>query len=191
MAKSRPGEIYTSLAFALLSFPVATSVYVLEYSVYGLKFALVNGILAGLFNAIIAFFFVWFIETDIRVGTLFPRVNRRIHSTRERKRSESSSGLATFFTPLLGERAGFALLSGLLLGVLVELLVGPIYALINGLFFAAFLIVLGKFERKIQPVEKFVWSWKSVRDHATSSLQLGVGIGVLGGSSMLLRISSS
>jgi eukaryotic-like serine/threonine-protein kinase len=181
LEKSRPVEISTSVAFGLLSFPVALTVYGLEYTIYGLRFAIVNGILAALLATIIAFFFVWSIETGFRVGNLFPGVKRKrpVHTAAEK--SEKRTKLAAFFSPLFWERASFALFSGLILGLLIEFLVGPLYALINGLFLAAFLIVLGKFERKIQPAEKLVWTGNSLRKHAVGSLLIGVGIGVFGG----------
>jgi eukaryotic-like serine/threonine-protein kinase len=177
LANIRLGELSTSIASGLLSFPVAASVYGLEYSIYGLQFAVVNGIWAGLLTALIGFFFVWFIEADIRVGTLFPRKSRKNPIIRERK----SSRLSTFLIELLGERAGLALLGGLLEGFMVQLLVGSFYSLVNGLFLAAFLVMLGKFKREIQPAEKLVWSWQSVWNNAVGSLLIGVGFGVLGG----------
>jgi hypothetical protein len=147
---------------------------------------MVNGLLAGLMGAIVAFFFVWIIETDFRVGNLFSGGQRKKPARKvTEEQSKKRTKLAAFFTPLFWERAGFALLSGLLLGVLVRFLLGPKfgdeYALINGLFIAAFEIVLGRFERTIHPAEKLVWSWKSVRDHAMTSLLIGLGIGILGG----------
>jgi hypothetical protein len=175
LAKTRPGEISTSLAFGLLSFPVAAIVYGLEFESF------LKGTVVGLLNAIIAFFFVWFIETDIRVGTLFPWRNKSSPLPAESKRSWSRSRLVVFLTQLLGERAGFAFLSGFLDAFLVVFLIGLFYALINGLFLTAFLIVLGKFERRIQPAENLAWSWKSVWKHAVRSLLIGVGIGILGG----------
>lgn len=181
LANSRPGEMYTSLAFGLLSFPIAAGLYGLEYSVYGLKFAFVNGILAGLLTAIIAFFFVWLIETDFRVENLFPSVKGKKPVRKAEEKSEKQTKLGTLLTPLFWERAGFALFSGLLLGLLVEFLVGPLYGLINGLFLAAFLIVLGQFKRTIQPAEKLIWTWGSLWKNAVGSLLIGVGIGVFGG----------
>jgi eukaryotic-like serine/threonine-protein kinase len=171
LANSRSCEIYTSLAFGLLSFPVAASTYGLEFGNF------LNGACVGLLTAMIAFFFVWSIETDIRVGTLFPSKSRRNPITRARK----SSRLATFLTSLLGERAGFAFLSGLLNALLIEFLLGPFYAPTDGLYLAAFLVMVGKFTKEIQPAERLVWSWKSVQDHAVSSLLLGLGIGLLVG----------
>ncbi|HTK06050.1 MAG TPA: NACHT domain-containing protein [Ktedonobacteraceae bacterium] len=176
--KSRPAEIYTSLAFALLSFPFAAIVYGLEYSIYGVKFALVNGTLAGLTTGLIAFFFVWFIETDIHMGKLSPEVSGRGEPIEERK---NRSKLATFLAQFPAERVGFALLSGLLQGIVVEFLVGPFYSLINGVFIAAFLVVLGRFKKEIRPAETLIWSWKSVRKHAWESFLQGFAIGVLGG----------
>jgi len=181
LEKSRPVEISTSLTFALLTFPVAFIVLGLEYTVYGLNFALANGALAGLFATIIAFFFVWLIETNFRVRTLFPGANDSSHVRREEEQGKSHTKLGILLSPLFWERAGFALLSGLFEGLLVEFLVGPLYALINGLFITAFVIVLGKFERKIQPAEKLVWTWKSLRKNAVPSLLIGLGMGVLGG----------
>jgi hypothetical protein len=181
LEKSRPVEISTSVAFGLLSFPVALTVYGLEYTVYGLRFAIVNGILAALLATIIAFFFVWSIETGFRVENLFPGMKgkKSVHTAEEK--SAKRTKLGTFFSPLFWERASFALFSGLLLGLLIEFLVGPLYALINGLFLSAFLIVLGKCERKIHPAEKLVWTWNSLRKHAVGSLLIGVGMGVFGG----------
>ncbi len=181
LANSWLGEIYTSLAFGLISFPVAVVLYGLEYSGSGLKFALVNGILAGLLTAIIAFFFVLLIETGFRVGNLFSSVQRKKPVGKAEKKREKQTKLGAFLTPLFWERAGFALFSGLILGLLVEFLVGPQYGMINGLFLAAFLIVLGKFERTIHPAEKLIWTWESLRKNAVGSLLIGVGIGVLGG----------
>jgi eukaryotic-like serine/threonine-protein kinase len=181
LEKSRPTEISTSFALGLLSFPVALTVYGLEYTINGFEFAVVNGILVALLTAIIAFFFVWLIETDFRMGNLFPGVKGKRLVRKAEQKSEKRTKLAAFLSPLFWERVGFALLSGLLLGLLIEFLVGPLYALVNGLFLAAFLIVLGKFERKIQPAEKLVWTWKSLRKNAVGSLLVGVGIGVLGG----------
>src|SRR5205823_13463816 len=95
--------------------------------------------------------------------------------------SKNRSKLATFLSQFLVERVGFALLSGLLQGIVVEFLVGPFYSLINGVFIAAFLVVLGRFEREIRPAETLVWSWKSVWKHALESFLQGFAIGVLGG----------
>ena len=178
LKKSRPAEIYTSLAFALLSFPFAAVIYGLEYSIYGLNFALVNGTLVGLTTAIIAFFFVWFIEANIRMDKLFPELSKWIEAIEKNK---NRSKLAAFLSQFHVERVAFALISGLLLGIVVEYLVGPFYSLINGVFIAAFLVVLGTFERKIEPAGTLVWSWKSVGEHALESLLQGFTIGVLGG----------
>lgn len=181
LAKSRPCELYTSLAFGFLSFPIAASVYALEYSVYGVQFGLVRGILAGLMTAIVAFFFVLFIETNLRVSKLFSKGDDQTATVRPKKQGKMRAKLAAIFTPIFVERIAFALLSGLLEGILVEFLVGPLYASINGLFLAAFLIVLGKFERKIQPAETLVWTWKSLRKHAVVSWSIGLAIGAFGG----------
>ncbi len=180
LEKSRPVEISTSLAFALLTFPVAFIVLGLEYTFRGVGFAVVNGALVGFMGAIIAFCFVWLIETGFRVQNLLPGAKKRPVSDEEEK-SKRRVKWALLRTSLFWERFGFAVLSGLLVGVLVEFLVGPIYALINGLFIIAFVIVLGQFQRTIQPAEKLVWAWKSLRHNAVPSLLIGLGVGVLGG----------
>src|SRR5258708_21702598 len=95
LTKIRLGEIYTSLAFGLLSLPIAASVYGLEFGSF------LNGAFVGLLNAVIAFFFVWLIETDVRVGALFPRKSRRNPIPTESKRSRKRSRPATLFTQLL------------------------------------------------------------------------------------------
>ena len=181
LANIRPGEIYTSLAFGILTFPIAVGLFGLEYSGYGLKFALVNGILAGLLGAIIAFVFVLLIETDFRVEHLLPTVKAKKPVLQAKEKSEKQTKLGAFLTPLFWERVGFALLSGLLMGLMVEFLVGPLYGMINGLFIAAFLIVLGKFEKTIHPAEKLFWTWESLRKNAVGSLLIGIGIGAFGG----------
>lgn len=179
---ARPVEVSTSLAFAFLTFPIAAIVLGLEYTVNGPGFAVVNGVLTGLLGAMVAFFYVWLIETDFRLERLFPG---RKQSEQVARRTPENRGIrgkfTAFFTPLFWERACYALLSGLLLGVLVQVLVGPLYAMINGMFIAAFLVVLGKFERTIRPAEQLVWSWRSLVRHAVVSMCIGVGIGVLGG----------
>jgi hypothetical protein len=180
LEKSQPVEISTSLAFGLLTFLAAFIAFGLEYTVNGLEFAIVNGMLVGLLATIIAFSFVWLIETNFRVGTLFPKTNGKRSVRFGEEKSERTKGGA-FLTPLFWERAGFALFSGLLLGFLVEFLVGPLYGSINGLCITAFLIVLGNFERKIQPAEKLAWTWKSLRKNAVPSLLIGLGLGALGG----------
>jgi len=97
LEKSRPAEISTSLAFGLLTFPVAFTVFGLEYTINGLRFAIANGVLAGLMGAIIAFFFVWLIETGFRVSNLFPAAKGRRSAPKVEEKSEKWTKLAAFF----------------------------------------------------------------------------------------------
>ena len=178
LVKSRPAEIYTSLALALLTFLVAFIVLGLEYTFGGIGFALINGTLVGLLGALVAFFFVWIIEADFH---LFPGAKKKQEQPEVAETSKKRSKLAAFFTPVFWERAGFAVLCGAAVAALVQFLVGPLYALINGLFVAAFLVILGRFDRIIQPAERLIWSWKSFFKNAVPSLLIGLGFGTLGG----------
>ncbi len=175
---SRPAELSTSLAFALLTFPVAFIVLGLEYTFGGIGFALINGTLVGVLGALVAFFFVWIIEADFH---LFPGAKKRQEQPAVAETRKKRSKLAAFFTPVFWERACFAVLSGILLAVLVEFLVGPLYALVNGLFVTALVVILGRFDRIIQPAERLIWSGKSFLQNAVPSLLIGLGFGTLGG----------
>ncbi len=181
LEKNHSVEISTSFAFGLLTFPVALIVFGLQYSFNGFEFAVVNGTLVGLLVAIITFFFVWRIETGFRVGNLFPGGKGKRSLPSPQKKGGKKTKLAAFFRPLFWERVGFALLGGLLCGLLVQVLVGPLYVVVDGLYVTAFLVMLGKFERTIQPVENLIWSWKSLRKNAVPSLLIGLGVGTLGG----------
>ena len=162
--KSRSAEISTSLVLGFLTFLVVSILLGLEYTaVDGLNLAVVHGVLAGSLGAFIAFLFALIIETNFRMGTLFPRAHEKRPVQREEGQSKSRTKLARLLTPLFWERAGFALLGGLIEGFGIGFLVGPFYALMNGLFFAAYLmvLVLGELEREIRPKEPEVVSLTS------------------------------
>ena len=97
------------------------------------------------------------------------------------KKGGKETKLAAFFRPLFWERAGFALLGGLLLGLLVQVLVGPVYAVIDGLFITAFLVVLGNWREQFDQWKILFGPGKAFGKNAVPSLLIGLGYGTFGG----------
>jgi serine/threonine protein kinase/DNA polymerase III delta prime subunit len=191
----RPYQLYTSLAIGLLSF-------LIMIPVNGILFwNLLPGTLVALLDAVIAILFVWLSVRDIHGDTPLFSMNKLQLTDRgneenttsltnspevdnyNKKTSNASRGfvprLATFFVRILRERVAFASLSGLLDGMLVQFLIGPVYSAVHGLFYATFYVVLGKLEQDIQPAEILLWSWRSVWHNAVKSWLQGVGVGFL------------
>src|SRR5262249_23475919 len=158
----RPHQLYTSLAVGLLSLLILIPVNGILFGNF------VAGTLVSLLDAVIAILFVWLSERNIPAGTPIFSIKKARSPTTNLESTENqnssppaldvdnpnkmklnvprgfAAGLGTFLMRILRERVAFAVFSGLLDGLLVQLLIGPVYSWVHGLFYATFYVVLGK-----------------------------------------------